>query len=52
MDVAITLGASLLLTLATLALALSHNRPFDVIIGRSDRRWWLCQFGINAQPHR
>lgn len=52
MDVAITWGASLVLTVVTLALASSHNRPFDVITGRSDRRWWLCQFGINTEQGR
>jgi hypothetical protein len=51
-SVAITCGASLLLALVTLALALSHNRPFDVFTGRSERRWWSCQFGVDAEPHR
>lgn len=52
MDVAITLGASLVLTMLTLALAGTHNWPFDVITGRSDRRWWLCQFGVNTEQRR
>lgn len=52
MNVAVTWGASLVLTVVTLALASSHNRCFDVITGRSDRRWWLCQFGINDEQRR
>jgi hypothetical protein len=34
MNIAITLGASLALAAATLALAASHNRPFDTITSR------------------
>jgi hypothetical protein len=45
MNVAITWGTSLVLTVATLAWAASHNRLFDAITRRSDREWWLRQFG-------
>ena len=34
MNIAITLGVSLALAAATLALAASHNRPFDTITSR------------------
>lgn len=34
MNIAITLGVSLALAAATLALAGSHNRPFDTITSR------------------
>lgn len=37
MSIAITLGLSLALAAATLAVAPSHNRPFDAIASR-DRR--------------
>lgn len=34
MNIAITLGISLAVAAATLALAASHNRPFDTITSR------------------
>lgn len=34
MSIAITLGVSLAVAAATLALAASHNRPFDTITSR------------------
>jgi hypothetical protein len=43
---------TLVLTVVTLALAMSHNRPFDFIADRSARRWWLRQFGIDPERRR
>jgi hypothetical protein len=35
--VALTIGGSLLLSLATLVFAASHNRPFDIAVRRFAR---------------
>lgn len=41
MGVVVTLAVSLILAVATVLLAKSHNRPFDaVFIKRSEGRWW------------
>jgi hypothetical protein len=45
MDVAITVGVSLVLSLAAIAWAATHNRPFDAVARLSDREWWVRQFG-------
>lgn len=52
MGVVITWVVSLVLAVVTVALAMSHNRPFDFVGDRSARRWWLCQFGINTERRR
>jgi hypothetical protein len=49
MAVAVTVGAALVLSLATLVLAASHNRPFDAVVRRPGREWWLREVGAISQ---
>ncbi len=49
MDVVVVLAVDLVLTVSTMILAASHNRPFDVITKRSDRQWWLRELGIRTR---
>lgn len=40
MAVVVAVAVSLILGVATVLLASSHNRPFDAVTKRSDRPWW------------
>ncbi len=40
MDVVVTLVVAVVLGMATVLLAGSHNRPFDAVSKQSKVRWW------------